>query len=73
MRKKGKVNRFHPESSCWFNKDENSNSRDKSQVKFVNSTEIESELLDAEQKTCNSTINQNKITVARQNRIDGNI
>ncbi|XP_018396891.1 PREDICTED: uncharacterized protein LOC108778173 [Cyphomyrmex costatus] len=47
--KKGKMNRFHPESACWFKANENDN-KEKNQIKFVNNTELESELVTLEQK-----------------------
>ncbi|XP_043264018.1 uncharacterized protein LOC122404160 [Colletes gigas] len=47
--KEGKMNRFHPESSCWFKGNENIG-REKNQIKFVNNAEIETELSDEEQK-----------------------
>lgn len=49
MKKKGKVNGFHPELSCWFKQNEYEN-KDKNHIKFINNTEIETELSDTEQK-----------------------
>lgn len=47
--KKGKMNRYHPESTCWFNTHEK-DGKDKNQIKVVNNTEIESELVETNTK-----------------------
>lgn len=47
--KKGKMNRYHPESTCWFKTNEK-DGKDKNQIKVVNNTEIESELVETNTK-----------------------
>lgn len=47
--KKGKMNRYHPESTCWYKVNER-DGKDKNQIKFINNAEIESELVDTNPK-----------------------
>lgn len=47
--KKGKMNRYHPESTCWYKVNER-DGKYKNQIKFINNAEIESELLNTNPK-----------------------
>lgn len=44
--KKGKPNRYHLESTCWYKTNEK-DAKDKNQIKFVNNAEIETELFES--------------------------
>lgn len=46
----GKKNRYHPEHACWFKTKEKDEADKKNQIRYVNSSEIEAELNDIDQK-----------------------
>lgn len=46
----GKKNRYHPEHSCWFKTKEKDEADKRNQIKYVNSSEIETELQDIDKK-----------------------
>lgn len=48
--KMGKTNRYHPDHACWFKTKGIDEVDKKNQIRYVNSSEIEAELKDIDQK-----------------------